>query len=352
MAILRSSIGVGTALFMILPAVSLGEMIKIRRDSVIPVVLEDNLSISDRHAGDVFTVRAADDSPLPKGSELLGKIDQIHPASGKRPSSMDIRFTRIMLPDNSSIKLDAAAIPLDDRYIIRGKDGRLVAKQNIRKQQGDVIGGAIGGFIIGSIFHRKVAGAIIGTVIGAAVAESDRQKDNNTIASTGDKLGALVNKDITVDVPDSDRVQQQKSEKDSDLQVDRRVEDRQDTDRIPRSDRHYKFDVRFKDRAVTFPSDAKPYWIGETLMVPLEPTADQLGLDVDRRKDRIVYVDGKDMNLKLTRSSRQAQLNGDHIVLPRTVAEHNGVLYVPLDALAMVIKENLTVNGTKYFGKS
>jgi len=311
---LRASSGLlALSLLAILPAISPASTVTLRRNSVIPVTFEDKLSLTVNKAGDMFTVRVTDFSPLPAGTELLGKIDKIHPANGNHPGSMDLTFTRILLPDNSRVLLDAAPIPLNNKFIVRGPDGRLFAKDDIRKQQTDVIGGAIGGFVIGSLLHRRVAGTIIGTMVGIVAAENDR-KNSEVIANSGDKVGALINKDVVIDFVDPNLRQ---GGNDGPLRGDL-------SGNVV--DRLSNITIRFKKIDLLFVGDARPYFIGPTVMVPLESAAKQLGLEVDKRKDRTIYVDGKDAHARLTEYSRQAKMNDDQITLPRTVTEHDGVV--------------------------
>ena len=339
----------GLAMVPMLPTLASASDVNLRRDNVIPVVLEDKLSLAEHQVGDTFTARVTDDGPLPSGTEFLGRIDGIHPAKGNRPSSMDLRFTKILLPDNSRINVDAAVITLDERYITRGGDGRMIAKQDIRKQQNDVLGGAIGGFIIGSIFHRRVTGAVLGTIAGVAVAESDRAKDNNLIANKGDKLGALINRDVFFRLSDGNG-------RGVASRLDRPMSEpaRQDTGRykVREDDHNAPIVLTFQKTDLQFPTDARPYWIGDTVMVPLEPAANQLALDVDRHKDRTVSLNGKDINMELTQFSRDVRLNGELVTLPRTVVIHNGVIFVPLDALVMMVRDPVLLNGTKYQPKT
>jgi hypothetical protein len=254
---------------------------------------------------------------------------------------MDLRFTEILLPDRSRVEIDASPLLLDDKYITRDGDGRMVAKQNLRQQQNDVIGGAIGGFIVGSIFHRRVAGTIIGTMVGISAAESERAKDMNVIASPGDKVGALINHDVSIDF-----VPAGPSRQDINRRLDRGMDGPARQFRRPVGD----IRITFHDRDLTFPDDARPYRIGRDIMVPLEPVANQLKLDVDRRADRTIYVDGPDRNLRLTLSSRQARLDGEPLDLSHTVLEMNGVIYVPLDALKPLVKDDILLNGRPYPG--
>jgi hypothetical protein len=345
MSYLRPSTGfVGLAVFAVLPGMSAASTYFLRRDNVLPVVFEDKLTLKENRPGDVFAVRVTDTGQLPVGAELLGRIDRIHPPRGNRPASMDLRFTDILLPDHSRVPLDAAPLPLDNKFITRDGDGRMTAKQDLRQQQNDVIGGAIGGYIIGSIFHRRFTGAVIGTMIGVSAAESERAKDSNQIANPGDKVGALINHDVRIDYVDSP----------SRIDINRRLDQGMDGPvrgyHGPVGGRQpvASISLTYRNRDLSFPDDARPYRIGKEVMVPLEPTASQFKLDVDRRPDRTIYVDGPDHNLRLTLSSREARIDGRRIDLPRTVLELNGVLYVPLSALALLLKEDLFVNGQKF----
>ena len=340
---LRLSTGfAGFAVLAALPCVSAANTYVLHRNDVIPIVFNDKLTVSGNRPGDVFTVRVTDTGQLPRGSELVGRIDRIHPASGRRPASMDMRLTQILLPDNSRVDLDSAPMPLDDRYITRTGDGRMVAKQDVRQQQNDVLGGAIGGFIVGSLFHRRVTGLIIGTMIGISAAESERAKDSNVVVNAGDKAGALINHEVVIDF------REPQSRYGINEGLDRPMAD---PIRGFQGERAVgPINMQFRNKDLVFPGDARPYRIGKVIMVPLEPAAGQMALDVDRRRDRTIYVDGPDSNIRLTINSRQARLDGKRFDLPRSVLEINGVIYVPLDALLPVLKDALFVNGAKFVG--
>lgn len=334
----------GFAALAVMPGIGNASTYLLRRDNVLPVVFEDKLTMKESRPGDTFVVRVTDNGQLPPGSEMLGRIDRIHPPRGNRPPSMDLRFTDILLPDHSRVSIDAAPLLLDDKTITRDGDGRMMAKQDIRQQQSDVLGGAIGGFIVGSLFHRRVTGTIIGTMVGVSAAQSERAKDSNIIASPGDKVGALINRDVSIDY-----VGVPISRYDINRNLDRGMDGPVRGYRGPvDSRRSGVIQITFENRDLGFPDDARPYRIGREVMVPLEPIADQLKLDVDRRPDRTIYVDGPDRNLRLTLNSREARLDGQRFDLPRTVLELNGVLYVPLSALTPMLKHDLLVNGKKY----
>jgi len=351
MKYLRLSKGlVGLAALAALPCAGLADTFVLRRDNVIPVSFEATLTVKDNRPGDVFFAKVGQTDQLPAGTEFEGRIDRIHPARGNRPSSMDLRFTNIILPDHSRVAFDAAPMPLDDKYITRTGDGRIVAKQNIRQQQNDVLGGAIGGFIVGSILHRRVAGTVIGTMIGIGVAQSDHAKDANVIVTAGDRAGALINADVAIDFNSPNTLPTPPSRYEMNRQLDRGMSGPARGNGRPEAETFVNINLNFRNKDLFFPIDARPYRVGKDVMVPLEPTATQLFLDVDRRPDRTIYVDGKDSNMRLTMNSRSARLDGRHFDLSRTVVERKGVVYVPLDALIPLVKEDVMLNGAKFTG--
>ena len=257
---------------------------------------------------------------------------------------MDLRFHHIILPDHKRIFLDASPLPLDNRYLTRDGDGRMVAKQDIRKQQSDVIGGAVGGFIVGSIFHRRITGTILGTIVGSIAAQKDRDKDTNLVVKEGEKIGALINESVTVvfgpPLPTT--------RYETNRRLDRGMNGPART-RGTGAERENRTNIvlTYHDKQMEFPEDALPYRVGTDLIVPLELAAKQLGLDVDRRGNGTVYVDGADSNLRLTVGTRDARLDGKNISLARPLLDKNGVLFIPMEALIPLLKDDILLNGTK-----
>jgi hypothetical protein len=82
-------------------------------------------------------------------------------------------------------------------------------------------------------------------------------------------------------------------------------------------------------------------------MVPLQRTATQLSLTVDRGKDTVVYVEGDDSSLRMELDSPDARLNGRKVTLASPLQDRNGVLYLPVDVLASMKKGAFLVNGNK-----
>jgi hypothetical protein len=260
---------------------------------------------------------------------------------------MDLRFHHIVLPDHSRVFLDASPMAWDKKYLTRNGDGRMVAKEDVRKQQNDVIGGAVGGFIVGSIFHRRITGTILGAIIGSAAAQSDRERDTNLVVRKGDKVGALINEPLTIrfPMPPGFRDRYETNRRlDRDMAVPSRS---RGAVGLPERESHYNIFISYHDKQLVFPEDAIPYRVGRDIIVPLEPVARQLGLDVDRRPNGSVYIDGPDSNLRVNIGSREARLDGNHIDLARPVLDKNGVLYLPLDALLPLVKDPVFLNGTR-----
>ena len=82
-------------------------------------------------------------------------------------------------------------------------------------------------------------------------------------------------------------------------------------------------------------------------MVPLETTARSLGLRVDTGRYQTVYVEGREGTLRLERNSNEARVNGRTVRMARPMAERNRILFVPIEVLADVSRESVTVNGNR-----
>src|SRR5579862_2582790 len=156
-----------------LPVAASADPIQLRRDNVIPVVMQTELSISKSHAGDVFRADASDTHMLPPGSHLEGVVNRVVPKDGKKHAFMDIEFTTIILPDGHRTNFQGTPIPLSKNYVTQDRDGRWTAKKGVSKDT-VVLGSAAGGLILGSMIHKPFEGTFVGLLIGAIAAETDK----------------------------------------------------------------------------------------------------------------------------------------------------------------------------------
>jgi hypothetical protein len=353
-----------SALLMAAPVLSEAARITLRRDTVLPVVFNERLTIKENRSGDRFSARLDDNRDFPRGTTLNGRVVSVRQAREGQPAYMDLEFTEMLLPNGNRVRLRAVPIPLNDKYVERDRDGRIRARKNVVRQEQAVIGGALGGLVIGSLIKKPVEGALLGTLAGVILAQTGATTDNNTVVSKDQKMGALIERDVTIDTYGDDRY----GRDDRDDRYGRRDDrydrddrygrnDRNDRNDRPRSeDGQWERDDRYRDdiairtgsRELRFSQRERPYRLGDTVMVPIQRTADQLGLNVERvRNSGVIYIDGDDFAVKLAQDSREYRVNGRRATLDRAVVERDGVLYAPIEVFAEIKRESLYVNGNK-----
>ena len=355
------------------PMLASASPISLRRDSVIPVVFEDTLTVRGTRDGDRFTARVDDTRYLPAGTKFEGRVVGVRETRRDEPAMMDLAFDTLVMPDGHRQRIDSVPIPLTDRYVSRDREGRFVVKNNVKKKESTVLGGMIGGFILGSIFQKQLEGVVLGAIAGVLIATNDRSNDGSTVVAKGDRMGALIQRDVQFDwrsngSGDNRREDDRWDGRDDRRQDDRRQDDKRQDDRWDDSrkddrrqddrwgnGRDERWDERevkvsYGTREIRWGRDERPYREGSTLMVPLQATATQMGMRVSRdngRTDRYIFVDANDGYLQVELGSREARLNGRRITMPESATERDRGVYVPLEILAQMSRETVYLNGTR-----
>lgn len=321
------------------------DTIVLRRDSVVPVVMDDTLSLKDAHRGDRFSARVTDARELPYGTVLEGRVLGVRSKRGNQPASMDLEFQTMLLPDGKRTAIRAVPVRLDNSAIRRESDGRLVASRSQDKGK-TVLGGFLGGLILGNSIKKPFEGAFLGALAGIVIAET--QDSGDTVAKRGSRLGALFEKDVRVSYDGRwdgnrnryDRGDDSYDRRDRGYEQDDRYDSR--TDRGSRS-----IVVSYGGRDLSYGANESPYRIGNTVMVPIERTARHLGFDSSWSGDRMLMVEDNDNLLRFESGSMDYRVNGRRARLSQAVAERNGVWYCPIDALATLRRDSVYVDGTR-----
>ena len=336
MRLLLGSLALVIAMPSIAPAITAWVApIEIKRNTVIEVTADQDMNVKDVREGDRFSVTVANDYELPKGSQLQGEVVRVEPKRGDEKAYMDLQFNTVRLPDGSRHAFQAIPITLNNKAINRDRDGRMYADAKKVRSEYYVLGGLVGGLVLGSILKKPFEGAFIGTLAGIIFGEAERQKSKNStdlVLKKGTKLGAVVLEDTTIAYDDRD------------WRNDRNRDDR-DRDRDDRDDSG-RYEIMYQNRTLRFSSNEAPYGVGRAVMVPAKETGRQLGLAVDRVGDR-VYIESADDSVRLTVGEtgyRQSSQRGD---LAAKVEERNGVVYVPIEAFAGLLRQTLYMNGTE-----
>ncbi len=338
------SIGMGVlALAICSYALADGTHLTIPANTVVPVVFQENLSFKDNRVGDHFTTTVRNDRDFPKGTRIEGRIRDIKAKNDEHPAYMDLEFTLVIMPDGSKAPIDAVPIKMDLKGISKDRDGRYSATKKGVGDDRAVVGGALGGLVLGSLINKPFEGAFLGSIIGIIASESHKNQDSDIVLKRGDVMGALIERDFRAD-----------SQGGNGQYDDRGPQDGRD-DRRDRADGHRPAPVAtdpsvlrisFKDSDLKFNDDAKPYRLDDTVMVPLEKTADQMNLTIERLSNGVVLVEADDSMLKLELDSKNYRLNGKRGTLSKEAVNKDGVIYVPLEALSRMDLGRVAVNGT------
>lgn len=189
------------ALSFAVPALAMAERIDIRRDTVLEVVADHDLSVRNTREGDRFSATVRDDRDLPRGTQLRGEIVRIQERRGNEPASMDLEFRDLVLPDGTRQSIHALPIALDNRNVRRDREGRMYADSKKVRNEYHVFGGMLGGLVIGALIKKPFEGAFIGTLAGILIGEAERQSARKTdyVLQKGTRFGAVVLEDVRFD---------------------------------------------------------------------------------------------------------------------------------------------------------
>lgn len=281
----------------------------IRKDAVIQIRIEDDLSLQSNRVGDRFVATVLEDRDIPAGSRFEGRIIDLEPRTDDRPGTMDLAFNRIVLPDGSWVRIKA--VPIDLKYAKKGSDGRFVVSRPKVRKENYVLGGLVGGTILGSLINKPFEGAFVGTLAGILGAEGASGDNKDSVLKRGQVMGALVQQDFEI------------------------VASNGSSRRLDPGSQDQRVAIEYKGKVLEFPDDLSPYRSGEVVMVPLSRFARIVGLDLNATDDgKTFFLESEDNILRIEQDSRNCRLNGRQDTLPRPTEKRGSVLFVPLDAFS------------------
>lgn len=334
-------------------------VIDLERNRVVPVTLNENLSVRHSHQGDRFSATVENDYDLPEGTQLLGHVTSVKKQNGDEPPYIAVMFDTMRFPDGTRESIKAQPISMEGGLVKRDSRGRYMATRKVIRRDQAVLGGAVAGLIIGSILKKPFEGAVLGAVAGIIVGEDQKSKQENATLPRGTRMGALFDSPVHVAYNGSDwhadryndGYNDRDSRRDDGYASDRPAERGwRRTDRYGRTESTSErdFSITYRDRPLRFSPDARPYRIGRTIMVPLIRTAEQMDLTVDSNgADGRLVVEGNDSKLRLEQGSSDYRLNGRSGTLAQRVVVRNGVTYVPLEILAQMTEEPVREDGNR-----
>lgn len=321
--------------------------------TVVPVKLDVPLSSKTSQPGDKFTatvVNGSEDAGLPDGTTVEGVVREAQPSENNKPGVLDVDFRRMVFPNGTTRTVDATIYSLDSKSVKRGSDGRLIATNNKAKDRLKFVGiGAGAGLVIAALTKGNT---ILDTVLGAGLGYLYNEYANNKVGdvnlNSGTKFGMRLDKQFAFDtsyggtqsassVPLGGQYYRGRSTNSSVVRP-------AAPSRLPAEDYTSGEDMGMlvNDTNVTWDSDARPYMLNGTPMVPIDAVsrAASFPFKYDART-RTIYADNN--RLRLAVGSRIAVRNGVRHRLPVPAQIRSGHLYVPMQFVS------LATGGTAYW---
>jgi hypothetical protein len=174
--------------------------------TVIRARMNKTLSSKTARVGEVFSATVTEPVysangvvVIPVGSSVQGRIDQALPAAkGGKPGQIDVRFTRVRLPNGSSRAINGS---LTEANIGSEVDNEGTASGKTMKNRKVIFigGGGAGGAIIGAAVGGG-KGALIGGLLGAGGGYLGERltKGSEAEVKSGTEFGVYLNQAISL----------------------------------------------------------------------------------------------------------------------------------------------------------
>jgi hypothetical protein len=304
-----------------------GQRVTLETGTVIPVVLEDQLTSNKSRKGDRFSAKVKVDDKsylgLPQGTRLEGIVTEAKAKRDKDPGVLDVEFRTLRLPNGRTYELTSELIGLDNKSVETREDGRIVAKEGHKRDDTKYIGyGAAAGALFSLLGNRGrisienlILGSAAGYAAGALTKGPKEARDVNLKAGT--EIGVRLDKPLRFDRPREDAIP--------------------DDDRAPltpdREDQsQYGFAVMVADQNVVFGQNAKPFQAGNTWMLPVKPMLEAANIRYRYNSSaKTLEVTDSDNPMKVGLGSQIVVLgDGSRKRLDKTVRQVNGTLFAPV----------------------
>jgi hypothetical protein len=200
------SVIVAAGLLLVFAAAACADPVWVERHTVIPVVTVDGISSAKNKVGDTFDTTSIGDNSggFPSRTKFVGTVTAVTPKSQEEPGSIDVKFVKAVLPDNTEIEINGTLIPLsDDAVTTDPVTGNLVGTTEYRSEVGKftAVGAGIG--LAVSRGERRtdrrrstLRGAAVGTLVGAGAGPSVATDD--VVVPIGTEVGILLRDGVSL----------------------------------------------------------------------------------------------------------------------------------------------------------
>lgn len=175
----------------------------IRANTVIPVVLNNNLTSNNAAIGDRFTANVDTQGSntydgIPSGTVIEGHVDTVRPMTNNDPGVLGLTFDRFRFPDGRTMPIDGSLIGLDSNSVTND-NGRLVAKKAANKNTKYVgIGAGAGALLAVATKGNVITTAVIGAALGYLYDQSQAQTRKDVTLNSGTRFGVVLNRDEAI----------------------------------------------------------------------------------------------------------------------------------------------------------
>jgi len=172
-------------------------------NTVVPVVLNDELSSNYAREGDTFTAnvdtKGSDNyMGLPSGTVVEGHVSAVRQKTNDAPGVLGLAFDRFRFPDGRTVNIDGSLIGLDTKSVAN-RDGRLVArKSNNRDTKYVGIGAGAGALIALATHNNVVTTTVIGAALGYLYDQQQATNRKDVVLKSGTQFGVVLNQDETI----------------------------------------------------------------------------------------------------------------------------------------------------------
>lgn len=360
----------------------------------------------DRFRATLESEDAARSLRIPLGSTIEGTVSSVRPMEGRDPGVIALSFDRILLPNESSYPIHGSLIGLDNKSVTRESNGRLVAKPDQKNKTLVYAGyGAGAGLLIGALTKgNTILDTLIGGGLGYLFGTQDKSHGapRNVVLKPNTELGVRLDRPVTYkeyydprqgsdpyvepyrrnrNDTNDDTYRRNRNDTYDDTYRRNRTDTNDDTYRRNRYDRNgdpiradrdryndrdtydrsaagstnrlltqytdlhdngEPVQINLNGRDVPFQSGARPYFSNGTVMVPAIPVlrADEIRYSMEGNR-LVVY--GPDETFTGSFDSRIVTGTDDRrLTLPATIQRRNGIVYVPMQFLALATGHSLS----------
>jgi hypothetical protein len=295
--------------------------------AVLQAELNDRLSSTASRPGDRFTATIRSDrdgSRLPTGTQVLGQVTAVRRATEQQPSTLDVAFRSLRLPDGRTVPISASLTSLDAKSVQRTSDGRLESRRGSARDKTKFIGyGAGAGALIGALGGGNLLkSALLGAAAGYLYGQLNKDKASSGRYAEfelkeGTEFGVELNRQTAVALVADNSPRSYRGRRTHDIAQNRAADIR----------------VLVNDQDVRF-DDNRPFMSAGRVMVPLAAVLDASGYRYDYDShERQISIRGDDGDSRLIIGEETAWVNRERILIDAPAQLINGSCYVPLQFL-------------------